>query len=51
MVNTLQSNQQRKKAPTTYEDDFGQRRYLTGPNEGKLVSEVQNSKKLKIMKT
>ena len=35
-----------KKAPTTYEDDFGQRRYLTGENEGKLVSEVQNSKKV-----
>jgi hypothetical protein len=35
-----------KKAPTTYEDDFGQRRYLTGPNEGKLVSEVTNSKKV-----
>ena len=35
-----------KKAPTTYEDDFGQRRYLTGPNEGELVSEVQNSKKV-----
>ena len=29
-----------KKAPTTYEDDFGQRRFLTGENEGKLVSEV-----------
>ncbi len=35
-----------KKAPTTYEDDFGQRRFLTGPNEGQLVSDVINSKKV-----
>ncbi len=35
-----------KKAPTTYEDDFGQRRYLTGPNEGQLVSDVMNSIKV-----
>ena len=35
-----------EKAPTVYEDDFGEKRYLNGPNEGKLVKEVTNANKI-----
>ena len=35
-----------KKAPTVYEDSFGEKRFLTGPNEGQLVSDVMNAKKV-----
>jgi len=35
-----------KKPPTTYEDDFGDKRFLTGPNENRLVRDVENEKKI-----
>tara|TARA_R110000764_G_scaffold26475_1_gene62827 strand:+ start:45 stop:1532 length:1488 start_codon:yes stop_codon:yes gene_type:complete len=35
-----------EKAPTVYEDSFGEKRFLTGPNEGQLVSDVMNAKKV-----
>jgi hypothetical protein len=36
---------EKPEKPQTYEDEFGDKRYLTGPYEGQLVSEVLNSKK------
>jgi len=36
---------EKPEKPQTYEDEFGDKRYLTGPFEGQLVSEVLNSKK------
>jgi hypothetical protein len=35
-----------KKAPTVYEDDFGEKRYLTGPNKDELVRDVINENKV-----
>ena len=35
-----------EKAPTVYEDSFGEKRFLTGKNEGQLVSDVMNAKKV-----
>lgn len=35
-----------EKAPATYEDEYGDKRFLTGPNEGELVSDVFNAKKV-----
>ena len=36
---------EKPEKPQTYEDEFGDKRYLTGQYEGQLVSDVLNSKK------
>tara|TARA_R110000822_G_scaffold109963_1_gene239941 strand:- start:49 stop:1578 length:1530 start_codon:yes stop_codon:yes gene_type:complete len=35
-----------EKAPAVYEDEYGEKRFLTGPNQGELVSDVFNAKKV-----
>jgi len=35
-----------KKDPTVYEDDYGDKRYLTGPNKDELVRDVINESKV-----
>jgi hypothetical protein len=36
---------EKPQKPQTYEDEFGDKRYLTGPYEGQKVSDVLNAKK------